>query len=196
MGKFARAVTGESLPTRSKLPPITRHAHAFTDYAGIWPRNKISALTEALDSGLRSRPYDFVMKSVGACQPGKAPDRKIIARAGSPCCSSPAAMCYWAAASLIAWGLLSLIGICWRPFRAFSATTIYLAMAAGCGANWLRNRTLHCGITAPLFLMAGLVSFLSETCVISLNTRLVWPFVVIGVGIAFLLEWRYTRPSE
>jgi len=106
MGKFARAVTGESLPTRSKLPPITRHAHAFTDYAGIWPRNKISALTEALDSGLRSRAYDFVMQSVGAYQPGKAPDRKVIARAGSPCCSSPAAMCYWAAASLIAWGLL------------------------------------------------------------------------------------------
>jgi hypothetical protein len=31
------------------------------------------------------------------------------------CCSSPAAMCYWLAASLIASGLLSLIGIYWRP---------------------------------------------------------------------------------
>jgi hypothetical protein len=105
-------------------------------------------------------------------------------------------MCYWAAASLIGWGLLSLIGIYWRPFGAFSATTIYLAMAAGCGANWLRNRTFHCAITAPLFLMAGLVSFLAEKCVISLTTGLVWPFVIIGVGLAFLLEWRYARPSE
>jgi hypothetical protein len=105
-------------------------------------------------------------------------------------------MCYWAAASLIAWGVLSLAGIYWHPFRAFSATTIYLAMAAGCGANWLRNRTLHCGITAPLFLLVGLVFLLSETHVISVDTAWVLPFVVIGLGIAFLLEWRFAQRSE
>jgi hypothetical protein len=100
---------------------------------------------------------------------------------------------YWFFASLIAWGLLSLIGVYWYPFRAFSAQTIYLAMTAGCAANWLKNRTLHCGITAPLFLIAGLVSLLSEARIISIDTWLVWPFVVIGAGIAFLLEWRYAR---
>jgi hypothetical protein len=105
-------------------------------------------------------------------------------------------MCYWVAASLIAWGLLSLVGIYWNPFRAFSETTIFLAMAAGCVANWFRNRTLHCGITAPLFLMAGLVSLLSEMRVIYIDTHLMWPFVVIGIGIAFLLEWRYAARSS
>ena len=100
-------------------------------------------------------------------------------------------MCFWFVASLVAWGLLSLIGIYWNPFRVFSATTIYLAMASGCGANWLKNRTLHCYITAPLFFMAGLISLLSET-----RGILVWPFVVTGVGIAFLLEWRYVGRSK
>jgi hypothetical protein len=105
-------------------------------------------------------------------------------------------MCFWFVASLVTWGLLSLIGIYWNPLRAFSATTIYLATGAGCGANWFRNRTLHCGITAPLLLMAGLVSLLAETNIISVDTRLIWPFVVIGVGIAFFLEWRYAGRSE
>jgi hypothetical protein len=45
------------------------------------------------------------------------------------CCSSPAAMCYWFVASLTAWGVLSLIGIYWRPLHALSAATILFAMA-------------------------------------------------------------------
>ncbi len=56
------------------------------------------------------------------------------------CCSSPAAMCYWLSASLVAWGVLSLIGIYWQPLHGSSATTILFAMAIGCAANWLRNR--------------------------------------------------------
>ena len=62
------------------------------------------------------------------------------------CCSSPAAMRYWVAASLIVWGPISLIGFYWRPLHALSAAAILFAMAIGCVANWLRNRTLHSGI--------------------------------------------------
>ena len=49
----------------------------------------------------------------------------------------------------------------------------------------LGNRTLHCGITGPLFLVAGLVSLLSETRFIYLEIDLALPFVLTGVGIAF-----------
>ncbi len=59
------------------------------------------------------------------------------------CCSSPAAMCYWLAASLIAWGVLSLIGIYWRPVHVLCAATTLFAMAIGCVANWLRNGTMR-----------------------------------------------------
>lgn len=111
------------------------------------------------------------------------------------CCSSPAAMCYWLVASLIARGVLSVIGIYWRPLHASSAATILFAMAIGCVANWLRNRTFHCGITGPLFLIAALVFLLSDVTETHINSLLIWPFVLIGVGIAFLLEWRYTRLS-
>jgi hypothetical protein len=78
-----------------------------------------------------------------------------MARRRNVCCSSPAAICYWFAVSMLAWGLLSLVGMYWQPFRASSAATVLLAAAVGCVANWFRNRTLHCGITAPLFLVGG-----------------------------------------
>ena len=109
------------------------------------------------------------------------------------CCSSPTAMCYWFAASLIAWGVLGLIGIYWRPLHRLSAATILFAMAIGCVANWRRNRTLHCAITGPLFLIGAVVFLLSDVSMLHVNSLLVWPFVLIGVGIAFLLEWRYAR---
>ena len=107
------------------------------------------------------------------------------------CCSSPAAMCYWFAVSLIAWGALSLIGVYWRPLHGTSATTILFAMGIGCVANWFRNRTLHCAFTAPVFLIAAVVFLLSEVNILHVNAILIWPFVLIGVGAAFLVEWRY-----
>lgn len=109
------------------------------------------------------------------------------------CCSSPAAICYWCAASLAAWGALSLAGMYWRPLHAFSAAAILLAMTIGCFANWLRNRTYHCAITGPLFLIAAVLFLLPDA--VHVNAGLVWALVIIGTGVAFLLEWRYTRPS-
>jgi hypothetical protein len=86
------------------------------------------------------------------------------------CCSSPAAMGYWLAASLIAWGVLSLIGSYWRLLHALSAVTILFAMAIGCFANWLRHRTFHCGITGPLFLIAAVVFLLSDVSMVRVNS--------------------------
>jgi hypothetical protein len=68
-------------------------------------------------------------------------------------------------------------------------------MATGCLANWLKNRSFHCAITGPLFLIAGVAFLLAVVSVIRVNTGLVWQFVLIGIAIAFLLEWRYAKRS-
>ena len=109
------------------------------------------------------------------------------------CCSSPASICYWFVASLVAWGVLSLIGIFWRPLHAPSTVACLFAMAIGCFANWTRNRAFHCAITGPLFLVAGMVFLLSGERMLHVNANWVWTFVLIGSGIAFLLEWRYAK---
>jgi hypothetical protein len=66
-------------------------------------------------------------------------------------------------------------------------------MAIGCLANWHKNRSFHCTITGPLFLVAGIVLLLSGVSLVRVNDRWVWLFLLIGVGIAFLLEWRYAK---
>jgi hypothetical protein len=70
-------------------------------------------------------------------------------------------------------------------------------MAIGCLANWLRNRSFHCTVTGPLFLMGGVVFLLSGVRVIHVNVRWVWPVLLLGIGIAFMLEWLYgKRPAS
>lgn len=111
------------------------------------------------------------------------------------CCSSPAAMCYWFGASLIAWGLLSVVGIYWYPLHWYSAPTILFAQGIGCIANWLRNRSFHCAITAPLFLIAAMLFLLDILSIARVNVSLVWSLLFIGTGVAFLLEWKYAKRS-
>ncbi len=107
------------------------------------------------------------------------------------CCSSPASMCYWFVASIIAWGLLSLVGLYWRPLGRASAGTILLAAGMGCVANWGKNRTFHCGITAPLLLIGGTGFLLSDMGIVNVPLAIVCAFVGVGICVAFLLEWRY-----
>ena len=104
-------------------------------------------------------------------------------------------MCYWGMVSLAAWGLLSLVGFGWHPFHATAAATILFAAAIGCFGNWIKNRTFHCSITAWIFLAGAVVFLLTDTGVIQIEPRFVWPFVAIGTALSFMLEWLYAaRP--
>jgi hypothetical protein len=105
-------------------------------------------------------------------------------------------ICCWCSTSLLAWGVLSLVGIYWYPLHASSAATICLAQAIGCGANWLKNRTLHCGITGPLLLTAGVVFLLSDMHIFPISPSIIWSIVAVVAGLSFLLEWRYAARSQ
>jgi len=114
----------------------------------------------------------------------------------STCCSSSASMGYWFLASILAWGLLSLLGLYWHPLGPISASTILLAVGIGCAANWTRNRVFHCRITAPLFLVAGSVTLLSDLEIIHAPSHLVELSVLVGTAIAFILERNYARTQQ
>jgi hypothetical membrane protein len=106
-------------------------------------------------------------------------------------------MCYWCVVSLAAWGLLSLVGIASHPLHATSAVTILFAASIGCFANWIKNRTFHCSISAWIFLAGAIAFLLTDTGVIQIERRFVWSFVVIGTLLSFILELRYaTRLGE
>jgi hypothetical protein len=118
-----------------------------------------------------------------------------MTKRSQPCCSSPATLCYWFIVSLLAWALLSITAIYWHPLRMPWAACFF-AMAIGCLANWIKNRSLHCVITGPLFLVAGVAFLLAAIGVIRFKIVWVWLFVVTGIAIAFVMEWLYTRPTS
>jgi fatty acid desaturase len=59
----------------------------------------------------------------------------------------------------------------------------------------LGNRSFHCAITGPLFLIGGVMFLLSGVRMIHVDTRWVWPVLLIGIGVAFLLEWLHAKRS-
>jgi hypothetical protein len=141
--------------------------------------------------------YDVALRIVGAWSRDQKGNSNTMTKQVGACCSSPASICYWFIVSLVAWGVLSLIGIYWRPLHASSAAACLFAMAIGCLANWRRNRSFHCVITGPLFLIGSFVFLLSGVRMIHVDTRWVWSVLLIGIGIAFLMEWLYgKRPAS
>jgi hypothetical protein len=60
------------------------------------------------------------------------------AKAGEPCCSSPASICFWFVVSVVAWGVLSLVGIFWlprHPRQRLRACSRWLSAASPTGAG-------------------------------------------------------------
>src|SRR5215467_11585563 len=110
------------------------------------------------------------------------------------CCSSRASICYWLISSLVGWAVLATIGMFWRPLDATSAATCLLAMGFGCFANAIKNRTYHCVLTGPLFLMAAILLLLSDLT--HIKPALIWTVVLIGTVIAFLLELRFPKAKR
>ena len=106
------------------------------------------------------------------------------------CCSTPAAMCFWAAAFVLLYGAALLLSSFWPALGPFGDTLILAALGTACVINFGRNRTLHCGITGPIFLIGMVAAGLIESGRWAADLSVVWGVVLLGVGLAFVLEWR------
>ena len=109
---------------------------------------------------------------------------------GQTCCTSPGAMGFWAAAFVGLYGLGLFARSTWAVFEPYADTLLLAALGLACFINFGRNRTLHCGLTGPLFLVAAVVAFFMEAGVWDINEDALWGLVLVGVTLAFLIEWR------
>lgn len=109
------------------------------------------------------------------------------------CCTTLGAVCFWVAAFLILYGLGLLLMQVWPGLESYAAAVLVGAMGLACLANVAWNRTFHCAITGPVFLLlAGLLA-LRTAGVWDVRIPALWPLVLIVVGVALLLERRYAR---
>lgn len=113
--------------------------------------------------------------------------QSVLARS---CCTTPAAMWLWGAMFAVFYGTGLLLGSVWPAFQHYGDTMILAALAGACFVNFGRNFTLHCGITAPLFVAGAIVALLMEAGIWHVNQAVLWGIVLAGVVLAFLIEWR------
>lgn len=106
------------------------------------------------------------------------------------CCTTPAAMCFWATVFVLIYGAGLLLRSAWPAVQPFGDTLILVALAAACLINFGRNRTLHCGMTGPLFILGAIAAALIEAGTWQFDMAIVWGVVLLGVGTSFIIEWR------
>lgn len=113
----------------------------------------------------------------------EASDKKL-------CCTSSGSLCFWFAAFFIFYGL-GMTAIFTMHVGRYQGAVLFVALGLACVVNLVRNRTFHCAITAPFFLLVAAALALQTAGIWSLSMRILWPIVLIVVGIAFLLEKRF-----
>ena len=106
------------------------------------------------------------------------------------CCTSGSALCYWGAAFAILYGIGLALAI-WLHAEAYELAVLFAALGLACFANLARNRTFHCVITGPFFLIVALALALEERGMWKIGARFLWPVVLVVVGIALLAERRF-----
>jgi hypothetical protein len=106
------------------------------------------------------------------------------------CCTTPAAMWFWDVMFAVFFAAGLLLGTVWPGLEPYGDTMILAALAAACVVNFGRNRTLHCGLTAPLFGAGAIVALLMEAGIWNVDEAVLWRIVLAGVVLAFLIEWR------
>lgn len=105
------------------------------------------------------------------------------------CCSSWQAMCFWGCAFAVFYAI-GLATIYLLRVPKYQLTALFVALGLACVANFARNRTFHCVITAPFFLLIALVFALNASGILRISASVVWTTAAIVTCVAFLLERR------
>ena len=106
------------------------------------------------------------------------------------CCTTPTAIVFWAAMFVSIYSTGLLLRSVWPAVEPFGHTAILVALAGACVINFGRNRTLHCGITGPLFVLGAVAAALIEAGVWQFDIAIVWGVVLLAAALALVIEWR------
>jgi hypothetical protein len=83
-----------------------------------------------------------------------------------------------------------LLGTVWPTMRQYDDTLVLAALSGACFLNYRRNRTLHCVLTGPVFLLGAFVTALSRAGLWHVDQARLWGLVLVAVALAFIVEWR------
>ena len=112
------------------------------------------------------------------------------------CCTTPSALCFWCAAFLIFYGASLLAVELWPAVTDYQLAMVLGAIGVACLVNAAINRTYHCFITGPLFLILAGIAAADTAGLFDVSGSLLWAIALIGTGTAMLLEHRNAPGAE
>ncbi len=82
-----------------------------------------------------------------------------------------------------------VVGLFLPSVRALLWLPSFTLMGAACAVNARGCGRVHCYVTAPLFLLAAVLTVLDAVAIIDVSPVVVLTCVVIGTVLAYGLEW-------
>lgn len=108
-------------------------------------------------------------------------------------CCTPRVYGYYLAVFSILFGAGLLALQLWAGADRYFNAVLFASLGIACLVNLARNRTLHCLITGPFFLLVAAALALRAAGIWNISVPFLWPIVLIVVGAALLVEWRFAE---
>jgi hypothetical protein len=82
-----------------------------------------------------------------------------------------------------------VVGCLWPTIRVWLWIPAFLVMGMGCLANVIRCGRVHCYLTGPLFLLAGVYLVLAEIHLVPMHPAVLVDTVVVLTLLAYIAEF-------
>jgi hypothetical protein len=111
-------------------------------------------------------------------------------------CCTPRVWGFYLVVFAILFGAGLLLVMLWEGGEKYINALLFTSLGVACVVNVARNRTLHCLITGPFFLLLAVALALRAAGIWHLPIPDLWPLVLIVVSAAFLIEWRFAARAK
>lgn len=106
------------------------------------------------------------------------------------CCTTGGALVFWFGIFAIGYGVVLLLQQAIPVLGPYQPALLFAVAGVACVANFRRNRTFHCAITGPFFLLVGVALALATAGLWTVPMSVVWAITLIVIGVALLVERR------
>ncbi|MGH9629593.1 MAG: hypothetical protein ACRD7E_14855 [Bryobacteraceae bacterium] len=111
-------------------------------------------------------------------------------------CCTPRVWGFYLVIFATLFGASLLLVALWESGQQYIEALLFTSLGVACLVNVARNRTLHCLITGPFFLLLAIALALREAGIWHVPIPELWPLVLITVSIAFLIEWKFATRAR
>jgi hypothetical protein len=111
-------------------------------------------------------------------------------------CCTPKVWGFYLVVFATLFGASLLVLTFWEGGEKYFNALLFTSLGVACVVNVARNRTLHCLITGPFFLLLAIALAMRAAGIWYVPIPDLLPLALIVVAAAFLIEWKFAARSK